>query len=900
MAEKKSVFQNLVDGIYKNKTLKVGKLIEKDPEIAAFISKLINPNDRSGFRLESDKQNYNSLNQNELLAISESTKKRIKDNENLLSLFPDIELAIQILVSSVLSPKDMVKTELIYRMNNDRIPSEISAAFIDLVNKEITNYYKLNEELPTIVRETLFTNGSYVKAILPESSIDAVINNNYSLVQESISELYFKNDNIKNTSTNLGLLGNSGKEDREMLALEKFAMNVPYKEYNGSFSISHKEKKISLESFIDITDNFLFLKLPELNKAINRHTISNVIKQVQINTLSTSNESVNISNTKMSNLLYRNSSSNSQPFVAIPTEDRTKRKSIGRPMVFKIPTESTIPIYTPGNEKEHVGYFVILDIDGNPITKNTNSDRMLDMANMIGSNQNNDLVSMLISKAKNNLSPATNTPTIDQIAKVYSNIIENDLIERLKNGVYKQELAISNNEEIYRIMLSRAFANKFTRLVFIPAELVTYFAFNYHNNGTGKSYLDDLKILTSLRGILLFAKVMATVKSAINLTHVNVTLDPDDPDPRGTIETATQEVARMRQQFFPLGVNNAPDLVDWIQRAGFEFSYEGHPGIPNTKLDFEVKNMQHTIPDNELDDLLRKQSYMTIGLPPEIVDNGFASEFATTVVTQNVLLSRRVIQLQNILIKHTTPLVQKIVSSDKTICGSLLQIIKNNKGSLESILTEEEKQEMGNNEELFLEKLLSEFISSIETDLPKPDETTIETQSVAFDAYAEALDKAIGYWISTDIITSDIAGDISNYIENIKAIVKSYYIRKWMADNNYLSELNDLVIFGEDNKITFNLYEENKTHMEAIVQQAIKFIDSNKLLKEAANSDLNKIGAEPAESSDSGNEGGNSSSNDLGGFDDLGNLTGGEAGSDNELPPEEAPKEDSPEEPPAE
>jgi hypothetical protein len=168
-------------------------------------------------------------------------------------------------------------------------------------------------------------------------------------------------------------------------------------------------------------------------------------------------------------------------------------------------------------------------------------------------------------------------------------------------------------------------------------EFVSYFAFDYYENGIGKSLLDNLKIITSIRAILMFARVMAHLKSSINITTVNLTLDEHDPDPQRTVEIAIHEVLRMRQQYFPLGINSPTDLVDWVQRAGVEFSFEGHPGLPNTKFDFDIKNMQHTIPPSDFEEELRKQTYMALGLSPETVDNGFNSEFATTVVANNIL-----------------------------------------------------------------------------------------------------------------------------------------------------------------------------------------------------------------------------------------------------------------------
>jgi len=43
------------------------------------------------------------------------------------------------------------------------------------------------------------------------------------------------------------------------------------------------------------------------------------------------------------------------------------RKSIGKPMLMKLPTESTIPVFIPGDPSNHIGYFVMLDGNGKPL-----------------------------------------------------------------------------------------------------------------------------------------------------------------------------------------------------------------------------------------------------------------------------------------------------------------------------------------------------------------------------------------------------------------------------------------------------------------------------------------------------------------------------------------------------
>lgn len=857
--------KKLIENIHSGKSFKVLPIIKENPEIAAFISKLTRPRDKTGFDLNR-KNNELNLNQNQFINISENTKNKIKDNDDLLALFPDIELAIQTLVSSIMSPKDMVKTDIIYRLNDSELPSELSLALNAVVEKNMKNYYKLDEECNQILRETLFTAGCYVKAIIPESSVDEIINGTTAVSTESLSELFVKqNNDIK--YRNLNILGNSKKE-KNISALEKFSLDLNIVNYEPGIAYENNEKKsISLNGLLEVSDNFHLLKLPKITNAINKQKIKYLIK----NKLST--ESNDITNVQFSNLVYKEGSAESKTFVTVPTLSKTKRKSIGRPMVFKIPSEATIPVYTPGNESEHVGYFILLDIDGNPVTRHTNQDYMQGLTGILNSNnQSNDLSSMLIQKAKSNLVGNKNTiPMMDQLSRIYANIVETDLIERLKNGIYKQELSIANNEEIYRIMLARTFANKYTRIVFIPAELVTYFAFNYHENGIGKSYLDDLKILTSLRAILLFSKVMAMVKSAINLTHVNITLDPNDPDPQNTVEIASHEIMKMRQQYFPLGINSPVDLVDWIQRAGFEFSFEGHPGLPQTKLDFDVKNIQHTVPDSDLDELLRKQTYMSFGLSPETIDNGFNSEFATTVVSNNILLSKRVIQLQKVFTKHLTSHCKKIIENDMCLKDELLLILKDNIGLLEKTILDDEKEAYNENKDLYLIKILDKYTDNLILDLPKPDETSIETQVTAFDSYLEALDKTIDHWISAELMSSSIAGDINEYIDTVKTVVKSHFVRKWMADNNFMAELSDIVTTNENDKATLDLFEINKGHIEGITRSTVRFIDSLKQSRLAANKDLGNLNIDPADtSSSSDEESNNDNAGDEFGLDDTG------------------------------
>lgn len=867
-------------------------LVQNDPQFAAMVSKLVKSHDPGEFNVNKENSYYN-LNQSQIQTISDSIKGRIVDNENIMQLFPDIELAIQIIVSSILSPKDMVNTEIIIKGKESVFPSEILLKLNTILTSNLDGSYKLKNELQDILRDTLFRTGSYVKAIIPESIVDELINSNKTVSTEALTDIVGKDDKI----VSLGFLGNANRATSQTVSLEsRIGMRMSHEVYDAK--VFATEESVNRYMNLDVTDNYQILKIPRLMESSRKKTVQSMIRSRRKISL----ENKTVTNQEFASLVYKNPNQNSRVFVALPTPQASKRKSIGRPLVMKLPSEAVIPVYVPGNEKEHIGYFVLLDIDGNPVTLSSDRQNADGLSSMLNNDQSNNqsLSSLLISKAKRNLTDINASPTIDQISKIYSNIVETDLINRLNNGLYKNNFEISKNEEIYRIMLARSLAGKFTRLLYLPAELTTYFAFKYFSNGIGKSYLDDIKILTSLRAILLFAKIMAMTKNSISTTKVDISLDPEDPDPQKSIEIATHEIVKLRQQYFPLGVNSPPDLVNWIQRAGLHLNIKNHPGLPQTEFDFQNSNIEHKIPDNEFDEALRKQTYMSMGLSPEIVDQGFNAEFATTAIQNNILFSKRVIQAQQLFTLDLTDYVQKISMNDEVMRDEFREVIKENMASIENFLSEEDKQVKNDDPEGFIEDLVDRYIENIEIDLPKPDVTSIETQSTAFESYVEALDKTLDSWISAEIFPNEIAGEISSNADSMKVILRAHFIRDWMAKNGFMTELNDIVTSDEDGKPSLDIYEITKSHMEGLMRTSLNFIKNMKPVSTAANTDLTNMSVDEGSSTGS-DDTGSEDTGDAGGddFGDMSSFGGDETAEEN---PEEAPAEDAAteEEPPAE
>ena len=300
---------------------------------------------------------------------------------------------------------------------------------------------------------------------------------------------------------------------------------------------------------------------------------------------------------------------------------------------MKLPSESVIPVYTPGDVKKHVAYFVLLDGNGYPLSKHSNTSYLNSMESSLGK-QSNNMSSYWLNRANVSLTGRDcNINDVEKASRAFQEVIENEITSRLRNGIDGVSATIASNEEVYRLMFARHLANQMTQVLYVPSELMTYFCYKHDKNGIGVSLLENNRLLNSLRAMLLFSRVMAETRNAVGMTKVDIKLDPEDPDPYKTSATVKHAFAKARAENFPLGSIVPIDITDRLQRAGLMFSYSGHPGMPDMEVTAVESNRSFGVPDSNLEDELRKRTVMTLGLTPETVDSAFSPEFATAVTT---------------------------------------------------------------------------------------------------------------------------------------------------------------------------------------------------------------------------------------------------------------------------
>lgn len=661
-------------------------MVKSDPEMAATISKLVSPTLPPNY----DHQGQRAPTAPQISAfktVSQHTAQNIGDAETVMQILPDMKLASEILVSSILSPKDLTTAELTFSSAEGLLPPHVQGAMLARIRQHFEQDYNIQSKLSEILTDMLFRTGSYAAAVIPENSIDDVINSPRHMSMEAFADHF---DMTTGMMRNLGALGPSVKSrpDRERsgpgLAMESFSSHVP-EPADGRVTFEGIMEKAHQDTYLFVSDNPHVLKIPHINQKIRESRIQSMLGinnnlmalESRMSEEMAKRGMKQLTDRELTTLVYKNKQYGHNPITSLKTQEQLTRRTVGNPLVLHLPSESVIPVFIPGSPKEQIGFFVLVDQDGNPVSRTSNTDYYQELSSRL--NSNGSFPSAMLTKTKSMMSGFSSAGnSTDYSVRYYQEIVEADLLARLRNGYYGNGVSLASRQEVYRIMLARTLAKQYTQLLFIPIELMTYFAFNYTPDGVGESLLDDMKVLNSMRAMLMFAQTMAGVKNSIGRTNVELVLDPDDPDPKKTIEVAAHEIVRSRQQYFPLGMNSPTDLVDWLQRSGLEFTFKGHPGVPALEINFSEKHSEYTKPDTELVESLDKKAIMATGLSPDNIDAAFHAEFATSIVQNNLLLSKRVMKYQEAFEPQLADHCKKNIRASEHLQDDLRSILADN------------------------------------------------------------------------------------------------------------------------------------------------------------------------------------------------------------------------------
>ncbi len=900
MPSKENSFAQVVSLHESRKRVPVLQLV-RDKPLAALLSKAVDPTIQPTHTAAGTRK-IEAPSLGALHNIASRTANNISHADTVMQMLPDMQLGAQILVSSITSPKDMMTLELSYQTTPGILPPTVLSTVTAAIRDHFDKVYKIKNKIPRILQEVLFEKGSHVVAIIPENSIDEMINRSNAISMESFYEALGVDPRSKLNPTQaigapLGFLGagKAGFKDSNVKAsggLSNMMFSIgneslestfnAYKPQTHEFSQTvHYEtaqagKFEALEGLF-VTDNPNVLRISKIEEKLRRDQINAklMVNQnalalgIAMESFGKANGQIKLDDRSLKSLIYKPRKNGVLPMQAFKTDNQLDRRSVGHPLIMELPSESVVPVYTPGQEDRHVGYFVLLDQTGNPVKAMNEKDSFGEMQNRLANanNQSSNIINRL--KQLTEGLQCNGQEYTDAMVRVYADMVEQDLLARLRNGIYSNSVALAKNTDYYRVMLSRVLAQQNTTVLFMPADMVTYFARKYNQYGIGLSILDEMKILNNMRAIAMMGNTILGIKNSIPRTQVNLNIDETDPDPYKTAETILQEIARINQTSVPFGASAPVDIADFYQRAQYQVRVTGHPAIPETNIEYTESNTNYQKVDTELEESLQKRALMAMGLNAEHINNGFNQETATSVVANNLMLSRRVAVIQDQINPHITDYHRKVIRADEELQEQLRNILAAAYDELEideDAIAKEIGQDKASVKQLVIRHIVNDFVEGLEVSLPRPNTATMENQKASLEGFIELLDLAIDAYLSDEFFTDEIGGEVSRSVDSIKKMLRAHFIRQFMAENGIMVELASMVTLTDNDEPEIDLWENQSEHIKKLMKTMSGFMKKIHKTKQDTNEVVSRLEATAGgDDSGGGSDFGSSSSDDTGG-----------------------------------
>lgn len=872
-------------------------IVKKNPGLAAAISKAETTRSGTGYGDRPGENNDHGIQPQLMRTALTKKANAIIDAKSVFRLLPDQEMGAQILTAVITSPRDMVNVEPIYETTRQVLDQGVSSTCLSLVKEFVDETYGLKRKLPMIIRKSLISEGAYVEAAIPESAVDLFING-------PATEDGSPSGKITRLGKSLGILGDyigsDSNTSKNTKAIFESFYNPPVSEkpsyanenlhYMDEAPVKGSPWVTPIrEEYVTVTDNPAILKLPEY---IKEQMDSRIRSTYEGHDQQLGNVFVGQSDDKIASNIYGTARSHKAAHIGrIPGSDEIKRKTVGEGLIIQLPVESVWTVYTPGDKSEHLGVYVLLDSEGRPISID-DAEKSVALANTmdgVGAG------SSLIRRVDMNLSATggasgynSNNAEHQQLAmRLFADAVDRDLIKRVQKGTGLDSVALSRNDSLYMLMLNRVLSKRYTQILYIPIQYVTYIAFDYGQNGIGKSLMENGAQINMFRVCLMFSDVVGAMKNSIGRTKMTINVPENDPNPLQTGEMILDQSIRSRAINFTGSVADPADMMAMVQRAGIEVEMTGNKRLPELKVEYEQKTTGYQKADTDLTEHLVKLSAMNLSLQPEIIDAGQNSpEFATSAVANSLLLTKRVMNYHDIFCPQMSEHIKKLVRASGPLREKIITAISAdpNKINKELIKTDDLKL-APESEKIYRVTLAFEmFVDSLKMTLPSPVVANIETQATELQTQADALDKALDTVFSEDLFSKEMVGNFSGGVKGLRAHLKASLMRDYLTSKGLFPEVVSMFTAPDKDKTKSTIFDDVISFISDFQKYGIESLARLQPMIRASDADIKKnkiqVGDDSGGDDYGGDSGDDATPDESGGSDPF--SSGGE-----ETPPPE-------------
>jgi hypothetical protein len=741
-------------------------------------------------------KNVNLTNlQGALTDVSSEISQKKVESRNISAIAPEVDQAATIIKTSVFSPNDQsddsIKLEI-----NENIPDDLAKEILKYSNDFFNDGLKFGKIRSECLEKAMFRDGSAPIAIIPPSTINKLVMQNTAQItneglnettwsstvfdQMAESELFSHRGSSKvtNESYNQFIKGlyNNRRVDRQALIDETGI--VGSEDYLNS--IANAMSKAEDEMFklandtdvLRVTDNIGILKMTEVRRNVTLESLKkskSPLSKLKINSnddASSAPKKVGADTRKRGGRkVNENHITNIDERVKYGTKkflditDALNTASVGsdidaHPFLLRLSAESVIPISIPGSPDSHVGYFVLVDKHGVPISNYKE----------VGAAANRYMLSQQAFNAFSGVNTNSDVQNIEddiQVTQDKTNAI-NGLCEKVTESFIKTQLEASNisgisvgvSQDLAKCMFYRLLCNMQTGLVFIPRESMIYYAYDYNDNGTGRSKLENISFVLSLRVTLLVASIMGSIRNAIDTTIVDLNFDEKTHNPLQVADLVKQiyvDENRHKYGYDPKAITQS------IALSNFKMKPTGLPGLNyDIKTDKAQSNSNSRI-DSDLVNILSSMMVTNLSVPHAALNQLSEKEYSRSVATTNTLFSKYIADVQEIQDHFDTEFVRTFMRNSTTMYKKILSMVDSRSGD-DTIEIGGIKYSGQDEESKIL--IYEKIVDSIRTRLSPPIMAVEKLHFEEMETIIRGVKSLVEAYISTDMVPRDNQDDV--------------------------------------------------------------------------------------------------------------------------------------------
>ena len=825
--------------------------VKSGSKVDDILRNYVRPNEQVGAQTQKSANGHPIPSYGALDANLSKTVSDRRDIKNILEMNPNAQLAIDICVNGTLSPNNTLDSQLQYKSSYDKLGS-IKSTLLQKIREIMNAQVELEDILPTVLKDAKYDVGSYALLVVPTGRIREMIKSE-KLERTNSDQKIMKFESMINDFSNVKRPLQADKRYLEPSALS-FKLEDIGLETTTSLDVS---KLITVHSDLEIIrmnkmrENWI--KQEAVNGCLDSlEDFSNYDIKADMAEMAKEHKQEGLDDSVIADSLNRARNYAFDDVISLAPE--VDPDGIDMAVHMHIPHESIFVMHKPGSPEDHVGYYIALDMSGNPISvgdelnihnPNYNGTYGNDASNSAMSGQANFAAGNTEMGFSGMNNSSIQGRRISDKTALFSKVTEKQLVDKIKSGYFKHhDISLAEHKDLMQTMFQRLLSNKQTQLIFVPASLMTYIAFEYDENGNGISLIIKHKNIGVLNSILTLANTLSAINNTIDYKEVRVKFDDDELDFNKTTDMVIGNLVRhSSMNGSRLLSTDVYKQFDYLGTKGYQLAFEDHPSFPGTSVEINNLDRERAAPDVDVMEKNEALLIQSLGSTPEVVDMARNVEFASSYFQSNLQAARRAIADQKILTKFLDKFIRTYLMNSPLALKWMIQEIdrsRKDNPELRGIKTIE---------------LVRGFINSVTTHLPKPDMVKVELLDKAIIEQEKLVDHVLKYTIGEEALQGEDVGEhLEATLEAIRRKIKAVIMRDFLASNNMFNEGIINAIFNNDEEEL----DSAMGRIEAQQEFTLNFLKKHEIITattiKRVNDDLNKI--KEARDLDAGSGGG--------------------------------------------